>query len=186
MKKIIGGIALALFVFLPFSVNAKISINKDNMKCTSVETNAEGKHYVTCTLNATTTEATESVNAVSFDIVWEDETNIELDEASVKGAGAFNAAVLNNTISYTATQPQTGSTIEIGSFTYYIKDVSKKCGFQYIPTGTDITEPEQTVEIVPENPGTGSAVSYVAIGAGLLLVAGAYVVSRKNTKMYNI
>jgi len=185
MKKFLSIITLALFVVLPMSVNAKISL-ANGMKCTEPEKNSEGKYYVTCTLSATTTE-NESISSMSIDLTFNEPSNIVLDEASVKGSGAFTAAVLNNTISFTANTPQTGETIEFGQFTYYINDIAKDCGFVYIPTGTDIDEPEQKVEVTPvENPKTGSAVSYIAIGASVLLVAGAYVLSRKNTKMYNV
>jgi len=173
MKKILYALAIALV--LPLSVNAKINLGSENMKCTEPEKNSEGKYYVTCTLSATTTE-NESISSVSIDLTFNDPSNIALDEASVKGSGDFTAAVLGNTISFNANTPQTGETIELGSFTYYINDLAKDCSFVYVPTGADINEPEQTVKVEPvENPKTGSAVSYIAIGAGVLLVAGAYV-----------
>lgn len=186
MKKIIGAIVLALFVILPLSVSAEINLGTKNMKCTDPEKNSEGKYFVTCTLSATTT-ANETITSVSIDLTFNEPSNITLDEASVKGSGEFTAAVLGNNISFNAASAQTGSTIELGSFTYYINDLAKDCGFVYVPTGADINTPQQTVTVKPvENPKTGSAVSYVAIGAGILLVAGALVLSRKNTKMYNV
>lgn len=185
MKKIIGMLAIALFVALPLSVSASISF-KDGMKCTDPEQSSEGKYFVTCTLSATTTN-NEPLTSVSIDLTFNEPSNIVLDESTVKGSGAFTAAVLGTTMSFNASTPQTGSKIELGSFTYYINDIAKDCGFVYVPTGADIEEPKQTVTVTPvENPKTGSAVSYVAIGAGILLVAGAIVLSRKNTKMYNV
>ena len=185
MKKVLVLIAVALFVALPLSANATISF-KDGMKCTDPEKNSESKYFVTCTLSASTTN-NEAISSVSIDVTFNDSSNITLDESSVKGSGAFTAAVLNNTISFNASTPQTGEKIELGQFTYYIADISKDCGFVYIPTGADIDEPKQTVTVKPvENPKAGNAVSYVAIGLGIALVAGAYVVSRKNTKMYKI
>lgn len=185
MKKVLGFIALALFVCLPLSVNATIDLGSKNMKCTDPEKNAEGKYYVTCTLSATTT-ANEPISTISIDLTFNEPTNIVLDEASVKGSGAFTTAVLGNTISFNASTPQTGETIELGSFTYYINDIAKDCGFVYTPTGADVDGPQKVTVTPVENPKTGSAVSYIAIGAGVLLVAGAFVVSRKNTKMYKI
>ena len=92
MKKILGALAIALFVVLPLSVNAKISFN-EGMKCTEPEQNSEGKWFVTCNLSATTTE-NEPLNSVSIDLTFNDPSNIEFDGASVKGSGAFTAAVL--------------------------------------------------------------------------------------------
>jgi len=183
MKKVLGLLVLALFVFCPMVANATISIN-DGMKCTDVKKDDEGKYYYTCKFSATTT-ANEEISSISVDITWEDETNTTL--TSVKGSGAFEAAQLGNTISFNAATPQTGATIEFGELTIYVADLSKECGFTYTASGINVDKPTQEVVVKPiENPKTGSAVSYVAIGAGILLVAGAFIVSRKNTKMYKI
>lgn len=185
MKKFLGILALALFVCLPLSVSAKINF-ANGMKCTEPEKNSEGKDFVTCTFSAETT-ANETISSITIDLTFNEPSNIVLDESSVKGSGAFTAAVLENTISFTANEPQSGETIEFGQFTYYINDIAKDCGFVYTPTGSNIDAPQQTVTVKPvENPKTGSAVSYIAVGAGILLVAGAFVLSRKNTKMYKI
>ena len=188
MKKILVALAIALFVVLPLSVNAKISLERElgGMVCTDAAKNNEGKYFVTCTAYVITTE-NETITSASIDLTFNDPSNIEFDSASVKGSGAFTSAVVGTSISFNASAPQTGSKIELGSFTYYVKDASKDCSFVYTPTGLNIDDPKQTVTVTPvENPETGSAVSYIAIGAGVLLVAGAYVLSRKNTKMYNV
>jgi len=181
MKKIIGMIVLALFVCLPLSVDAAI---KTNFSCGKEVTAEGGKTVKTCTIAVETTN-NESISSYEAELVL---TNVTLDESSVKGLGAFtNVAVLGNTISFSASTPQTGEKIEIGQFTVVVDTTKTECKVVLVPTSADIPKEEQTVVITPtDNPGTGSAVSYIAIGAGLLLVAGAYVVSRKNTKMYKI
>lgn len=178
MKKFLGFIALALFVCLPLTANAAISV-ENGMSCTKPAKDSEGRNFVTCTLTATTTE-NESLTSFAFDLAFNEPSNIELDEASVKGSGAFEAVVAGNTISFNAATAQTGEKIELGKFTYYIKDLAKSCSFTFTPTGAE------KIDVEVENPKTGSAVSYVTIAAGVLLVAGAFVLSRKNTKMYKI
>ena len=148
MKKFLGIIALALFVCLPLSVNATISV-KDGMKCTEPEKNSEGKYAVTCTLTATTT-AGETISTFAMDLTFNEPSNIELDESSVKGSGAFQSAVLGNTISFNASTPQSGEKIELGSFTYYVKDLAKSCSFTFTPTTADLDPDPIIVPVVPE------------------------------------
>lgn len=183
MKKFLGLIVLALFVCLPLGVNATISA-ANGMKCDSTPKKVDGKNVVECTFSLATT-ANESISTFTIDLIFNDSSNITLDESSVKGSGAFNAVVAGNTISFNAATPQTGEKIELGTFKYYVADLAKDCGFKFVPTDGDIDEPI-VVPVNPENPKTGSAISYIALAAGVILVAGAYVVSRKNTKMYKI
>lgn len=53
-------------------------------------------------------------------------------------------------------------------------------GVTTTPTPTPV-EPD-----VPDSPQTGSAIPYVAVGGGLLAIAGVYFFSRKSNKMYKI
>lgn len=181
MKKFLGFIALALFVILPLSVNATI---KTDFSCSEETKNSEGQTIKVCTIAVTTTNG-EAIQAYEGDLTL---TNVTLDEASVKGKGAFtNVAVLGNTISFSAAEPQSGERIEIGEFTVIVDTTKTNCSVVLVPTSADVEKDEVKVDVTPvENPKTGSAVSYIAIGAGVLLVAGAYVLSRKNTKMYKI
>ena len=178
--KVLSFIALALFVILPITAKATV---KTNFSCSEHKKDDQGRTYETCTLSVTTT-AGESISSYEGELTL---TNVTLDESSLAGSGAFSAVALGNTVSFTASTPQTGSTIAIGSFNVIVDDTKSECSVVITPTSTDLDKAPVKVDVTPvENPKTGSAVSYVAIGAGILLVAGAFVVSRRSTKMYKI
>ena len=183
MKKFLSIIALALFVVLPMSVNATI---KTEFNCGEQTKNSEGQTIKECTIAVSTTEG-EAIQNYDADLVL---TNVTLDKDSVKGVGAFdnaNLLVMENTLHFEAPTPQSGERIEIGKFNVIVDTTKTKCNITLVPTSADIDQEKVEVDVTPvENPKTGSAVSYIAIGAGVLLVAGAYVLSRKNTKMYNV
>ncbi len=179
MKKLLFTLALAVFVCLPLTVSAAVKVD---FKCGKETTDSQNRTVKTCTIALNTT-AGESISNFEADLVL---TNVTLDEASVKGSGAFTSVVLNNMISFNASTPQTGEKIEIGEFTVVVDTTKSECDITLVPTSANVPNEEIKVDITPENPETGSAISYIAIGAGVLLVAGAYVLSRKNTKMYKI
>ena len=179
MKKLLGFIALALFVVLPLSVNASIITD---FKCGENYQDASGKTLKKCTIKVNAT-AGESINNYEADLTL---TNVTLDESSVKGSGEFQATVLGNTLSFNAPTDQKGETIAIGEFTVVVDTTATECSVVLVPTAAGVEKEPIEVEVTPNNPETGSAISYIAIGAGILLIAGAFVISRKNTKMYKI
>ena len=183
MKKylsLLSVLVIALVVILPITAKATV---KTNFSCSEHKKDDQGRTYETCTLSVTTT-AGESISSYEGELTL---TNVTLDESTLTGSGAFSAVALGNTLSFTASTPQTGETIAIGSFNVIVDDTKSECHVVLTPTSADVDKSPVTVDVTPvENPKTGSAVSYIAIGAGLLLIAGAYVVSRKNTKMYKI
>ena len=56
------------------------------------------------------------------------------------------------------------------------EEFEEACSGKTPPTGTD----------VPNSPDTGSVIPYIAIGGGLIAVAGVYLYSRKANKVYKI
>ncbi len=55
----------------------------------------------------------------------------------------------------------------------------------YVPD--DPTDPDEPLPPdIPENPKSGSVIPYVAVGGGLIAIAGLYLFSRKSNKMYRL
>jgi LPXTG-motif cell wall-anchored protein len=183
MKKLFGFIATAMLLVLPIKANAEVTYGAK-----SGEPDANG--IVTVDILATisagstyngfdgTIKATnafiESIGGSDEFIYNETSSSIEPDKTSAHLVTAPTG------LSYTGT----GAQVKVGEIKYR-KDpnATEDCNITFTPRGA--TE----VKVTPkktENPKTGSALPYVGIIAGVALIAGAYIISKRSTKLYRM
>ena len=141
---------------------------------------ASGTSYsgFTGTLNATNAIIQEVSGSDLF--LKSDSSNISENGLSARLVTTYNTST-GNGLEYIGT----GEDVKVGEFKY-IHDpnaTSDDCRVSVIPDGG--TE-KSTSPNKPSNPKTGSALPYVGIIAGLGLIAGAYVISKKSTKLYRM
>lgn len=88
-----------------------------------------------------------------------------------------NATASSVDCKFVAASGQTGSDIKVGQITVVKKDqAGADCTIEYTYQGA-------TGKI---NPPTGSNVSYIIVGVGVVAAVAAYVVSKKRSKLYNL
>lgn len=187
MKKLLSIIALAAFLVLPFKANAEGTIE---LKQTEIENGdylvevyvkvAAGTTYseFAATLNATNAIIKETNGSDLFPKVEDSST---LDPAG-KTARLVTRFASGSELIYTGT----GEAVKVAEFKYAHDTTAPEgaeCLVEVIPEGGTgrTVSPNKTV-----NPKTGSALPYVGIAAGIALIAGAYVVSKRSTKLYRM
>ena len=187
MKKLLSIIALAVFLVLPFKANAEGTIELKQTEGTdgvyTVEVYvkvAAGTTYsdFNATLSATNAIIQE-INGTDLFPKVEENSSLATDGSTARISTKYASAT---ELVYTGT----GEAVKVAEFKY-IHDpnagADAECVVKVIPEGGT----ERTVSPTKtENPKTGSALPYVGICAGIALIAGAYLVSKKSTKLYRM
>ena len=185
MKKVCYFLSLIALVILPIKVSAEAKLSYD---ITSADAN--GVYTVTLyeevgtdsvyssfdgTLTAQHAIITETLGTTDFQ---------KVDASSTIDATGTTAHIVTNYVNgiYTGT----GEKIKVAEFKY--KHDSSYTGDEAVKiTVSTIGSPdvEITEKTTPNSP-TGSALPYVGIAAGIVLIASAYVISRRSSKLYKI
>ena len=183
MKKILSFIFLIALVVLPLNVNAESKLEWKTSKDASGVTTVE--IYMTIG-NGTTYEKFDAnivgQHALIQGISGTDE--FVMDQTSAVDANKTSAHIITSYVNgyYVGNDNQ----VLVAKFTY-IKDASYT-GDE--PTKVFITPQGGTEVTITEkqekNVQTGSALPYVGIACGLLLIGAAYIISRKSTKLYRM
>lgn len=183
MKKLFGFIAIAMLLVLPIKVNAGATYG---YKTSDADENGIVTVDILATISAGTTydgfngtiKATnafiESIGGSDEFIYNETSSSIEPDKTSA------HLVTAPTSLTYTGT----GAQVKVGEIKYR-KDPNstEKCEVTFTPDGA------REVKVTPkktENPKTGSALPYVGIIAGVGLIAGAYIISKRSTKLYRM
>lgn len=128
----------------------------------------------------TTDDETATISTAEFTFAWESAVTefscVEVDGWTVTETKDDNSRT--DKCVYTASEEKSGTTLTVGQIKAVInKDAAEEdCSITFTFDGA-------TVKI---NPPTGSFVSYVIVGAGIVAAVAAYAVSKKKSKLYNL
>lgn len=188
MKKLLSFIGLAALLIVPLKVNAA----------------AEYSHKQTCDANGVCTVSVyvnlgegetypgfegqlAAENAFIIDIIDADEF---VNDTTYTKKDETNKSAVVKTV-YKNADPLsgqgyvgTGKKVEVLRYSYKHDSsapADAECSVSYIPNGADPQKVTPT-----KNPPTGSMLPYVGIVAGIALIATAYVISKKSTKLYRM
>lgn len=185
MKKVCYFLALIALIILPIKVSAETVIeyeisNPDSNGLYTVQIFEKvGEGTPISNFNATIIGQHCLIKSVSgTDQFTTDATSSPIDPS---GTSATILTTYTNGI-YTGT----GEKIKVAEFTYihdpaYTGDEEFKVTLS-TPGSTDVIITEKTTSNVK----TGSALPYVGLAAGIVLVASAYIISRRSTKLYRM
>lgn len=205
MKKILKFMVLAMVTLIPIKVYAS-----DDFKYMHESTYDEvtGRQTVKLFINipkgATLSSKSFNINVNNGIITTVNSTELFKIDDITDGSNEkiINSASTNFTTTYKNNldgfYTGNGSNVEVAAFTFECADKEniENCSATYMPEGgisqtieavkTSDDAKKQTTNVDAKKIKTGSFVSYVGIGAGLVLIAGAYVISKKSTKLYRI
>ena len=186
MKKVSYIIALLALVILPIKVKAASSL-----EYTVSEPDANGVYTVEISEKITSGETIQE--GFTFNIVGQHNliqtitgtADWTIDQTvTTPGTNLTSATVkvLPTTGSYTGT----GESVKVFTFTYIhdpANTTEETNKLTITPVGgTEVAITEKTTK----NAKTGSFISYVGIGIGILLIGAAYIISKKSTKLYKM
>lgn len=189
MKKLFGFLALMALVILPIKVSAAASYTREKIS------GPDANGYYTASIFVTVDEGTTfpgfsgalvGHNALIGDFLDADEFIVDtVNSTKIDDTHATVKTVYKNEDALSGvTYVGTGKEVEVVRFTYKhdpSASADEKCYVSYIPEG----ETERKIE-EPKNPPTGSVLPYVGIAAGIVLIASAYIISKKSTKLYRM
>ena len=186
MKKLLGLIAIALVVIIPFKASAAVSISDvDGVADSEGIITAkiymlvdEGEPFITKNINFTGQHAI--IKSIEAEGAW---TKGEGSEISADGT---SAKIVLNYSQNGGSFIGTGEKVQILTVKY-IHDPSytgsEECKLLY---GFDGSTTYTVVEKTTPQSSTGSMLPYVGIIAGVALIATAYVISKKSNKLYSL
>lgn len=171
IKKFLGFIALAALIVLPIKANAAGYSIDWGKECV---TDASNSDYCTITITGNITDGGSISTPLSATMTLQG-----LNYISSEGTSNWNVSVSDNQIIMTPSAPETNGTFTIGTIRF--QKISEPCKATF-------TCNEETKTVTPpvKNPGTGKALPYAVIGAGIVIAGVVYYVTRKNTKLYKI
>lgn len=186
MRKVSYIIALLALVILPIKVKAASSL-----EYTVSEPDANGVYTVEISEKISSGELIQ--NGFQFTIVGQHDliqtisgtTDWTIDP-TVTSTGTNLTSAIVKVLPTAGSYTGTGESVKVFTFTY-IHDPANTTEEENKLTitpegGTEVTITEKTTK----NAKTGSFVSYVGIGIGILLIGAAYIISRKSTKLYKM
>lgn len=184
MKKVRYLLALIALVILPIKANAAATL-----EYTVGEPDANGVYKVEIfeKITAGDTEyATFTYNLIAQHCLIQTVTGSGEWTVDSSAIGTNVTAASFTTTNINGTYTGTGEKVKVAEITYvhdpsYTGEEAHK--LTITPTGG--TAVEITEKTTP-NSKTGSFISYVGIGIGVLLIGAAYIVSRKSTKLYRM
>ena len=174
MKKFLGFIALVALVILPMKVNAATY----GLDFTQTEEDEQG--YFTVTLKGFQTDNPSGLTEFQTTMTL---TNVEL-VGDVVGNGGWTAVVSGNTLVFTSQNPVTDAEFTLATLTFKKINSAEKCYVKFTCNDVEKTVAPKTKTV--KNPKTGNVLPYAVIAVGVVLAAGVYYVTRKNTKLYRI
>lgn len=184
MKKLCYFIALIALIILPIKVNAESVLD---YKISDPDASGVYTVEVFQKVGAGTTYQSFIGNIVAQHCVIQEilgSTDFAKDPSSLIDATGTSAQIYTTYINglYTGT----GEQIKVAEFKY-IHDPSYTGDEEFKITLSTQGSPDVVItEKTTKNVKTGSALPYVGVIAGLALIASAYVISRKSTKLYKM
>ena len=187
MKKICYLLSLIALVILPIKVNAEATLSYDI-------SNADSNGIYTVKLyqeigNGTVYQSFDATLTAQHAVILETKgtTDFPKDEASSSIDTTMGATAHLVTKYLNGVYQGTGAKVQVAEFTYkhdaaYTGDEAVKITVSPVG-GTDVEIFEKTPS---KNTDTGSALPYVGIAAGIILIGSAYVISRRSSKLYKI